>query len=221
MIKGLIFDLDGVITETATLHYQAWKQEVKKINLDYSEKQNSSLKGLNRIDTLKAILKIFNVNLDESEILKMANSKNEIYKKLLETEISEKNILPNIKEFLINAKQKNLKLAIASSSYNAPLILKKINLYHFFDFIVDPSTINNGKPDPEIFLKAAKELNLKPEQTIGFEDAIAGVKGLKAAKINAVAITHKENENWAIADLVYESTSDLDLDFILKHFSKI
>ncbi|MGZ9428745.1 beta-phosphoglucomutase [Mycoplasma sp. 1012] len=219
MIKGLIFDLDGVITETASLHYKAWKNEVAKIGLNYTEEQNSSLKGLNRIDTLNAILKLFNVSLSEQEIVTMANNKNEYYKKLLETDIDQKDILVNIKEFLNTAKEKGLKLAIASSSYNAPLILRKIGLFDYFDFIVDPATVSKGKPNPEIFLKAAQGLNLKPEETIGFEDAIAGVQGLKDANIHTVAITHNEKENWSIADKIVSSTAELNLEELLELFN--
>ncbi|MBN3535105.1 beta-phosphoglucomutase [Mycoplasma procyoni] len=215
MIKGLVFDLDGVITETASLHYKAWRNEVAKLGLNYTEEQNSSLKGLNRIDTLKAILKLFNKSLSEQEIVEIATEKNNNYKKLLETDIDEKDILPNIKNFLDQAKAKGLKLAIASSSFNAPLILKKINLFSYFDFIVDPGTIKNGKPDPEIFLAAVKGLGLQPQECIGFEDAIAGVKGLKDAKIKTVAITHGEKENWEIADVVLKSTAELDLEKLL------
>ncbi|MGZ9413459.1 beta-phosphoglucomutase [Mycoplasma sp. 5370] len=219
MIKGLIFDLDGVITETASLHYKAWKNEVAKIGLNYTEEQNSSLKGLNRIDTLNAILKLFNVSLSEQEIVTMANNKNEYYKKLLETDIDQKDILVNIKEFLNTAKEKGLKLAVASSSYNAPLILRKIGLFDYFDFIVDPATVSKGKPNPEIFLKAAQGLNLKPEETIGFEDAIAGVQGLKDANIHTVAITHNEKENWSIADKIVSSTAELNLEELLELFN--
>ncbi|MGZ9432503.1 beta-phosphoglucomutase [Mycoplasma sp. 480] len=219
MIKGLIFDLDGVITETASLHYKAWKNEVAKIGLNYTEEQNSSLKGLNRIDTLNAILKLFNVSLSEQEIVTIANNKNEYYKKLLETDIDQKDILVNIKEFLNAAKEKGLKLAIASSSYNAPLILRKIGLFDYFDFIVDPATVSKGKPDPEIFIKAAQGINLKPEETIGFEDAIAGVQGLKDANIHTVAITHNEKENWSIADKIVSSTAELNLEELLKLFN--
>ncbi|UWD34016.1 beta-phosphoglucomutase [Mesomycoplasma molare] len=219
MIKGLVFDLDGVITETASLHYKSWKKEVAKIGLDFTEEQNSALKGLNRIDTLKAILKLFNVNLSEEKILEMADNKNKYYKSLLETDIDSKDILPNIKEFLDHAKKHNLKLAIASSSFNAPLILKKIGLYDYFDFIVDPATVKKGKPNPEIFLKATEGLKLKPEEVIGFEDAIAGVKGLKEANIKTVAITHNEKENWEIADLILTSTKELKLKKLLDLFN--
>ncbi|UVD81909.1 beta-phosphoglucomutase [Mycoplasma iguanae] len=218
MIKGLIFDLDGVITETATLHFLAWKEIVKEININFTEEENSKLKGLSRIDTLKAILKLHKKQISEQKIVFLADKKNEFYKELLNSQLSEKDILPGIVPFLNDAKKHNLKMIIASSSFNAQKILEKIKLNSYFDGIVDPSTIKNGKPAPDIFLAAAKLANLKPEQCIGFEDALAGVEGLKAANIFTIALTHNSLEDYSKADLVFKSTNDLNLEKILSIF---
>lgn len=220
MIKGLIFDLDGVITETARLHYLAWKTEVAKIGIDYNSKENDGLKGLSRIETLKAILKNHHMHLDEEEILKMANSKNQLYLKKLENQLSKKDILPKIEELLKDAKAANLKMAIASSSFNASLILEKIGLKKYFDFIVDPQILKKGKPHPEIFIRAAEGLQLQLNEVIGFEDAIAGIEALKSANIRSVAITHNSLEDFSQANLVYQSTNDLNLENILNFFNK-
>jgi beta-phosphoglucomutase len=191
IIKGLVFDLDGVITETTQLHYLAWKMEVKKIGIEFNERENSTLKGLSRIDTLKAILKMKGLGnkYSESEMNAMASTKNDFYKELLKKEVSEKNILPNIKNFLNSAKKAGLKMSIASSSFNAPKILDKVKLRNYFDFIVNPGDLKNGKPNPEIYLRACKGMGLKPSEVIGFEDAIAGIHGLNRANIKSVAIT--------------------------------
>ncbi|MDZ7293563.1 beta-phosphoglucomutase [Mycoplasmopsis pulmonis] len=219
MIKAIIFDLDGVIVETASLHFLAWKHEVAKLGINFTKEQNTSLKGLNRIDTLKAILKLHNYKLSDEKIEEIAQSKNQYYQRLLDQELNSSTILPNIKNFLDQAKKNNLKLALASSSHNAKFILKKVELLSYFDFIVNPSEIKNGKPNPEIFLKALEGLNLKASEAIGIEDALAGIYGLRQAKIFAIAISNGENENWSEANLVLNTTKELDLDKILKSFS--
>jgi beta-phosphoglucomutase len=128
----------------------------------------------------------------KKEILKMANNKNKEYQKLIKNKLNKNHILPGIKKILNEAKKNNLKMAIASSSFNAILILKKINLIDYFDYIVDPSSIKKGKPEPDIFLKACKGINIKPSEALGFEDSISGIIGLKKAKIKTIAITHNE-----------------------------
>ncbi|WP_322961996.1 beta-phosphoglucomutase [Mycoplasmopsis cynos] len=220
MFKGFIFDLDGVITDTAKLHFKAWQKTVKELGIDYSEEENEKLRGLPRIDTLKAILdmKKSSLSLSENELVEIANQKNELYKELLKAEIDEKSILPGILEFLNKAKKHNIKLAIASSSYNAPMILKKLGIFEMFDYIVNPKDVTNGKPAPDIFIKAVQGINLKPCECIGFEDAPAGIKGIADAKIKSVAITHNSNEDFSNADLVLKSTSELDFNKILKMF---
>lgn len=217
-IKGLVFDLDGVITETASLHYRAWAQEVKKeLNIDFTEEENVKLKGMPRIDTLLAILKMHNMEnqISFEKIKQMANHKNDVYKKMLETDISEHDVLPGIKKLLDDAKEKNIKLAVASSSYNAPFILKKLNLFEYFDFIVNPDNVVHGKPAPDIFLAACEGINVAPNEALGFEDAVPGIAGLADAKIKSVAITHGDNADWSRADIVLQSTNELDLNKLI------
>ncbi|WP_033161193.1 beta-phosphoglucomutase [[Mycoplasma] collis] len=217
MLKGIIFDLDGVITDTAYFHYLAWKNEVEKLGINFDEQTNEKLKGLNRIETLKAILKIYQIKIEENEIIKIANAKNEYYKKLLKTKLNETYILKGIKEFILEAKKNNLKLAIASSSFNAPYILKKINLFSYFDFIVDPSNIKKGKPDKEIFVAAQKALNLESDEVIGIEDSLSGIISLNDANIFSIAITN-EPKYFKTANIILNNTSELDLNKILKIF---
>lgn len=219
MLKGLVFDLDGVITETASLHYKAWAAEVKKeLNINFTEEENVKLKGLPRIDTLLGILKMHNMEgkVAHDKIVAMADHKNEVYKKMLETDITSNDVLPGIKKLLDDAKNIGIKLAVASSSYNAPLILKKLNLFEYFDFIVYPGDIAKGKPAPDIFLAACEGINIKPEEALGFEDAVPGVAGLRDANIKTVAITHGDEADWSKADVVLRSTSEINLDKLIK-----
>lgn len=215
MIKGFIFDMDGVLTETASLHFRAWRDEVKKLGVTFTEEENATLKGLPRYDTLRAILKMHNVEVSEEEIIKMGDHKNEVYKQMLHTELNDENILPGIPEFLQKAKDAGIKLVVASSSFNAPLILEMTKMDHFFDYIVDPGSVKNGKPAPDIYLAAAKAINLPVEETVGFEDAISGVQGLVASKIKTVAITWGDEADWSSADMIIESTAQLDFDKIM------
>ncbi|MGY6172381.1 beta-phosphoglucomutase [Candidatus Mycoplasma pogonae] len=219
MIKGFIFDLDGVITETAHLHYLAWKNEVAKIGIDLTEEQNQTIKGLSREKTLEAILKMFDKTIDKNLFAKIAKDKNKAYKKMLKTEISSKNIFPGIKSFLIEAKTNGIKLALASSSHNASTILKKLRLYDYFDFIVNAKDVVEGKPNPEIFLRAAVGLKLDPSQCVGFEDAPAGLQAIKAAKMFAICVCDPENEKlFSGADLIFHNTKDFDFQKIINDF---
>ncbi|NQZ66045.1 MAG: beta-phosphoglucomutase [Mycoplasmatales bacterium] len=216
MIKGFIFDLDGVITETAELHYLAWKEQMSLYGIDFTREINTKLKGLSRIETLEGILDAYKIDkFSEKEKKTIAENKNNIYLKKLKKNLSSKDILPGIEKLIINLKDRKIKLAVASSSTNAPLILKKIGLYDYFDYIVNPKKILNGKPFPDIYLKACEGLNLKPSECIGLEDAILGVEGLNKAKIKSIAITHGEKAEWKKANFVVKCTNELILDELL------
>ncbi len=217
MIKAFVFDLDGVIAETAKLHYKAWKEEVKKIGINFTKEENATLKGLPRVATLRAILKIHNMTdkVSEEKIQEMSVVKNNRYLELLKTDLRQEDILPGIKSLLHEAKANGIKMVIASSSINAPRILKELKIIDFFEAIVDPTKIVNGKPSPDIYLKACELINVAPSEAIGFEDAMPGVVGLKDAKIKTVAITWKDKGAWDMADLVVESTKELDFHKVM------
>lgn len=216
-IKGLIFDLDGVITETAQFHFEAWRDELAKFNIHYTEEENLALKGLSRMDTLIAILKSKNINVFEpKKMLEITNNKNLEYVNLLNKKVTPALILPGVNQILAVAKKLNLKMAIASSSFNAPVILEKIGLANLFEFRVDPKNIKNGKPHPDIFLAAVAGLNLKPQECIGFEDAVAGVEGLKKAGIFTVAVTHNSPLDFSIADYLCCELNELNLENLIK-----
>lgn len=217
-IKAFVFDMDGVITETANLHYEAWRDEVKPHGINFTEEENAQLKGLPRFDTLRAILKMHGrlEDFTEEQIVEMGNHKNDVYKKMLETRLSDENILPGIVDFLKAAKAKGIKLSVASSSFNAPQILEATNLIEYFDHIVDPGTVANGKPAPDIYIAACEAIGATTEEAVGFEDAMPGVEGLVSAGIKTVAITWGDEGDWNIADIVINSTAELDIDKILK-----
>lgn len=189
MKKGLVFDLDGVITDTAHYHFLAWQALANKLGIMIDENFNESLKGIERLASLERILahggkeKLYSI--DEKQLL--AAEKNEQYLTLL-ANLGPKDLLPGVKAFLKEAKELKLPCAIASASKNAPLILEKLGITDYFAVIVDPAKLTNGKPAPEIFLTATAALQLTPDDVIGFEDAQAGVEALNRAGIMAIGI---------------------------------
>lgn len=187
-IKGLIFDLDGVIVFTDKLHYLAWKEMADEIGIHFDEKINNRLRGVSRMDSLSIILE--NYNGDELTLERkqeLAESKNNNYKKLL-NEMTPGDVSLEVKETLKELRRRGYKLAIGSSSQNAKIILARVGLMNAFDEISDGNNIEKSKPDPEVFLKAAHFLQLKPEECAVIEDAYAGIDAAKAGDMTAVAI---------------------------------
>ncbi len=187
MIRGIIFDLDGVIVSTDKYHYEAWKSLADKENIYFDEEINNNLRGVSRRESLNIILKNSNKTYTESEIDEMLTYKNDIYKASL-INISPKDILPGILDLLDFLDKKNIKTAIGSSSKNAKIILERISLLDRFDVIIDGSVITNTKPDPEVFIKAHVALGLTTKECLVVEDAIAGVEAAHRANIRAVAV---------------------------------
>ena len=163
MIEAFIFDLDGVITDSAKYHYLAWKELGQKLGIQIDEEFNESLKGISRVESLERILIYGNkqnkFTVEEKE--NMANDKNQYYVELIKN-ISSKDILPGINELLEDIKCNNIKIGLASASKNATMVLEKLGLKEYFDFIADASKCKNSKPNPEIFLMAAKGLGVNP-----------------------------------------------------------
>lgn len=189
MKKGFIFDLDGVVTDTARYHYLAWKELANGIGIEIDEAFNETLKGIDRLSSLERILTFGGKEaaFTESQKEALAVKKNMQYVELL-ADLSPTDLLPGIADFLAEAKKQDVPCAIASASKNAPMILEKLGVAAYFKAIVDPATLTKGKPDPEIFLKAAAAIGIKPSEAIGFEDAQAGVDALNLAGIMAVGI---------------------------------
>lgn len=207
-LKGVLFDLDGVITDTAHYHYLAWKKTAESIGIEFDEVFNENLKGVSRIDSLLLILKKDNRENDftEEEIEALAAAKNEFYVSLLQ-EITPADVLPGIKELIVALKKQNLKCAIASVSKNARTVLSALGMEQEFDYIVDAAKITKSKPDPEIFIEATRGLGLKSSEVIGIEDAQAGIEAINAAGIISVGVGSGLRD----ADMTVKHTGLLDL----------
>ncbi|MBZ5964721.1 beta-phosphoglucomutase [Leuconostoc gelidum subsp. gelidum] len=188
-IKGFTFDLDGVITDTAKFHEQAWHDLAMQIGVNWSDELGNQLKGISRMDSLNMILSAAGQQDKYSDEEKQAFTiqKNTHYVELIQ-EITPKDILPGMTAFLSEIKSGGYIASIASASKNAPKILEKLGIIDDFVGIVDPATLSHGKPDPEIFTKAGDILKLSPSQIIGLEDASAGVEAIKAAGQTALGI---------------------------------
>lgn len=216
-LKALIFDMDGVLTDSAELHYQAWKRLSNELGLEFDREQNEALKGISRLGSFEIILKNNDAcdvyTLTEKEAL--ANRKNEYYKELIET-LTEQDVLPGIQSLLKEAKAAGLKTAVASVSKNAPRVLERIGLTSYFDAVADATKIKHSKPDPEIFLTCARQLEVEPRFCIGLEDSQAGIEGILDAGMYAVGI-HVTRTGRA-PDWMVQSTSELSLEKLLQKF---
>lgn len=213
-VKAFIFDLDGVITDSAELHYLAWKQLADELGIPMDRAFNERLKGISRMDSLELILthgkREHDFTSEEKETL--ATKKNDHYKALIGT-LSEKDVLPGIMDLLQALQANEIKIGLASASKNASLVIKRLGIQSFFDTIVDAATVANGKPNPEIFLKAADSLMVPYETCIGVEDAAAGVEAIKAAGMYAVGVgTPKVMEK---ADYTVIETNELRFEKII------
>ncbi|MFC6165017.1 beta-phosphoglucomutase [Lactiplantibacillus dongliensis] len=214
-IKGFVFDLDGVITDTSTFHSQAWHQVADKVGVNWDAELADALKGISRMDSLNLILKRDNRENDfsDDEKVQLATEKNDNYLKLV-NQMTPANILPGVEDFLIDLSDKGYLLSLASASKNSPLVLKHLGLGHFFSKSVDPATLKKGKPDPEIFRRGAELLDLDPSQCIGVEDAAAGVQAINSA--GEVSIGIGDPKVLASADINFVDTTKLNLGNIAK-----
>lgn len=195
-IKGIIFDLDGVIVSTDELHYKAWKYIADKEEIYFDKSINHRLRGVSRMASLEIILENSKKTYTKNEKTKLATLKNDHYIKSLKI-LTQKDLLPGVLELLAILKDKNIKIAIGSSSKNAKLILKQIGLEDSFDAIADGNDISKSKPNPEVFLIAAEKLDLKPSECMVIEDAIAGIVAANRANMISVAINDATKSNEA------------------------
>ena len=206
MIEGVIFDLDGVITDTAKYHFRAWKKLAQEIGIEIDEKFNETLKGVSRTDSLKRILE-YGGKLEmysEEEIDSLCQKKNEEYREMLQ-ELKKEDILPGIEEFIDELRENSIKIGLASVSKNAPMILEKLELSDKIDYIADPAKVEKGKPAPDIFIAAAEGINIPIKNCIGIEDAVAGVEAMKSCNMRNIGIG-------VDADITLDSTAQLSLE---------
>jgi beta-phosphoglucomutase len=173
--KGIIFDLDGVICNTDEFHYIAWKKLADKLNIYFDREINNRLRGVSRIKSLEIILELSKRKYTDSEKAEFAEEKNDNYKKLLQ-KMSPNSLTEDVKSTLTAIKKQDFKIAIGSSSKNTLYILERVGLSQFFDTVVDGNQIKHSKPNPEVFLKAAQNLNLCPDECLVVEDAFTGIE---------------------------------------------
>jgi beta-phosphoglucomutase len=208
-LQACIFDLDGVIVDTAMYHYLAWKRLAAELGIVLTEEYNERLKGVSRFDSLNLILALKGISLTDEEKNQLAEKKNKWFVDYIHS-MTEKNIYPGVQPLISDLKKAGIRTALASSSKNAFTVLRQLGMLHQFDAIVDGNMIINTKPHPEIFTKTAGLLNVPPDKCLVIEDAAAGVEAAKAAGMSCVgigdsAILHQ-------ADLVVSHVSEISLE---------
>lgn len=206
MIKGIIFDLDGVLVFTDQFHFAAWKQLASELGYTIDEEMNSRLRGVSRMDSLNIVLEKYEGILSNEQKVVLADRKNKIYLNYLENMVPS-DVSNAVRKTLADLHERGYKIALGSSSRNAKIILKKVALEEAFDAISDGTSISKSKPDPEVFLKAAEYLDLQPEECIVVEDAYAGIDAAKAGNMQAVGIG--EAYSYAKADYHIKKIEEL------------
>ncbi|MDU0155287.1 beta-phosphoglucomutase [Bacillus cabrialesii] len=218
-MKAVIFDLDGIITDTAEYHFLAWKHIAEQIDIPFDRSMNEGLKGISREESLESILKVSGAetkytNAEKQELM---HQKNQYYQTLI-SKLTPEDLLPGIGRLLCELKNENIKIGLASSSRNAPVILKRLEIIDDFHAIVDPAALANGKPDPEIFLTAAALLGVSPADCAAIEDAEAGISAIKSAGMFAVGVGHEQSMFGA--DLIVRQTCDLTLGLLKEEWEQ-
>lgn len=189
-IQACLFDLDGVIVDTAQYHYIAWRELANDLGFDLSIEQNERLKGVSRMESLDIILGIGGIQMSEPEKLTRATTKNARYLELC-MQMTPADTLPGVRDFLDELKKNNIRIGLGSASKNAKVILERIDMLDYFETVVDGNRITKGKPDPQVFLLGAQDLNIAPASCAVFEDAVAGIQSARAAGMLAVGIGEK------------------------------
>lgn len=217
--KAFIFDLDGVITDTAEYHFKAWKDLADSIGIEIDRQFNECLKGVSRLESLERILKHGNKESDftDDEKQELAFKKNEDYKVLI-NQVTPDEILPNIMELLIELRKNEIKIGLASASKNAKKVVELLELNDYFDYIADAALIENSKPAPDVFLDVMNHFNLTSDDCIGIEDAGAGIVAINAANMFSVGIGKRSD--LVGADIIYPSTSNLTFSKVIEAYNK-
>ncbi|MBN1623153.1 MAG: beta-phosphoglucomutase [Clostridia bacterium] len=209
-IRAMIFDMDGVLTSSSDEHFAAWRILASDLGFDLPDELEVLTKGVSRMDSLEIILKHGQMQ-DEftyEQKNELASSKNEIYMDMI-SKFTASDLLPGAVQLLEVCKAGNIKVALASASKNGPILMERLGITHYFDYVVNPAEIAHGKPAPDIFLKAAGELGVNPRFCAGIEDAVAGIRSIKAAGMIAVGIG--DTDELSEADIVYPDCSVVDL----------
>lgn len=213
-IKAVIFDLDGVIVSTDDCHYRAWKQMAEEEGIYFDKKINDRLRGVSRAASLEIVLERSEKTYSEQEKQGLAERKNNYYKEMIK-ELTPSDILSGAKELLEELKTRGIKVAIGSSSKNAPMILKQIGLENYFDAVSDGNNIVNSKPNPEVFVKAAQMLGLAPGDCMVVEDADAGIEAAKAGGMIVAAVGAAEHNPQADISIASVASMYKVLSFLI------
>jgi beta-phosphoglucomutase len=187
MLKACLFDLDGVIVDTAKYHYVAWREIAEELGFVFTEEDNEKLKGVSRIRSLEILLEIGGISLDDESKTLLAQKKNSLYLQYV-LKMRPDEVLPGAREFLTDCRNNNLGIGLGSASKNATTILNLLQITHLFDAIIDGNKVTKAKPDPEVFLTGARELGVLPQNCVVFEDAKAGIEAAIAANMFSVGI---------------------------------
>jgi beta-phosphoglucomutase len=212
--RACLFDLDGVLVDTAGFHYIAWKKLADNLGFPFTPHDNERLKGVSRMDSLDILLEIGNVTLNNDEKYRYADQKNKVYLSLI-SEMTPEDILPGAVRLLSSLKNLGILIALGSSSKNARLILERTGILHFFDAIVDGNLITRAKPDPEVFSLGARMLHVENRCCVVFEDAIAGIDAAHNAGMKCIGIGSSEilgKADRVFPNLAAVGISDLDFD---------
>lgn len=188
MIKGVIFDLDGVIVSTDELHYEAWKKLAEELGItDFTKEDNEKQRGVSRMESLEVVLAKGSRQYTEEEKIQLADRKNNYYKEMVKT-LDKSALLPGSEETLLKLREKNILIALGSASKNAIDILKQIEIYDLFNEISSGLDVTRSKPDPQVFLVAAQKLGLDPSECLVVEDSKAGIVAAKAGGMKSLAV---------------------------------
>ncbi|WP_306349976.1 beta-phosphoglucomutase [Flavobacterium sp. '19STA2R22 D10 B1'] len=209
--KAFIFDLDGVIVDTAKFHFLAWQKLAQQLGIEFTPEHNEQLKGVSRVRSLEIILALGDIQASEEDKTKWMLQKNEDYLSYV-MDMGEEEILPGVLSTLKFLKDNNQKIALGSASKNARPILEKVKIVDLFDAIVDGNDVSNAKPDPEVFLQAAQLLGAAPEDSIVFEDSVAGVQAANIAKMTSIGIG--ESEVLHEAKYIFPDFTHMETSFI-------
>ncbi len=210
---GFIFDLDGVIVDTAKYHYLAWKKLAEELNFDFTKEHNELFKGVSRKRCLDILLNLADATATEEQFDIWMVEKNRDYLAYIE-KMDASEILPDVPKVLDFLKKNNIPIALGSASKNAQPILEKVNLLSYFDTIIDGNSVSKAKPDPEVFLIAAEKLDVPPKNCIVFEDAVAGIEAANAGNMTSIGIG--DAKILQEADYNFNDFTEIDLDFLRK-----
>lgn len=217
-LQACVFDLDGVIVDTAKYHFMAWRSIANDLGFDFSEEQNESLKGVSRVESLEIILNWGKIDISDSEKEELANRKNEKYLNLIES-LTGGDALPGIPRFLNILKERGIRIALGSASKNAVHIINRLGLERFFESMIDGTKVKNGKPHPETFLLACQELGVEPKATIVFEDAPKGIEAALAGGMFAIGVG--DSESLKNAHFVIQGFEGINLERLLDNIPQL